>query len=227
MSRNTTKKIEITDEMVDDVQVMSYADFCVKWNVSLKICKKISKEYGVQTFYAKNGNRPHRFIDGVEYKWCGKGHWETLDRFGKLESRWDGLRWACLEHDREERQNFLNSLSPERMKSRIRRQNVARRNNYVKWTPLDEQYIYDVFGGHCAYCRCPVDWNSVEFDHFVPIKHGGKTHPSNMLPTCIRCNRGVGGKASKMPEKWLVKYFGQTLGMEIYLRCSSILSDLK
>lgn len=227
MSRNTTKKIEITDEMLDDIQNMSYSDFCVKWNVSLRICKQITKEYGIQTYYSKNGNRPHKFIGDVEYKWCGKGHWDTLDKFGKTSSRWDGLRWVCLEHDREENKKFLNSLSPEKRKSKIRRHNSTRRNNYVSWTPKDEQYVYDVFSGHCAYCGCPVDWDSVEFDHFVPIKHGGQTHPSNMLPTCTRCNRGVGGKASKMPDKWLVNYFGQEKGKMIYDDCVTILESIK
>ena len=66
MSRNTPKKIEITDEKIDDIQNMSYADFCVKWNVSTRICKKITKEYGIQTYYAQNGNRPHKVVDGVE-----------------------------------------------------------------------------------------------------------------------------------------------------------------
>ncbi len=227
MPRNTTKKIEITDEMIDDIQNMSYSDFCVKWNVSTKICKNISREYDVQTYYSKNGNRPHKFVDDVEYKWCGKGHWDTLDRFGKTLSRWDGLRWVCLDHDRENHRNFLNSLSPEKMKSRIRKHNSTRRNNYVSWIPKNEKYIYDVFGGHCAYCGCPVDWISVEFDHFVPIKRGGQTHPSNMLPTCTRCNRGVGGKASKMPDKWLVHYFGQEKGEMIYIECCTILEKLK
>lgn len=226
MSRDTTKKIEITDEMLDDIQNMSYTDFCVKWNVSTKICKKISKEYGVQTYYAKNGNRPHKIIDGVEYKWCNKGHWETLDKFGKTVSRWDGLRWACLDHDRELSKNLINSMPPEKKKSKIRRQNFSRRKNYVHWTPVDEKYIYELLGGHCAYCSCPVDWDVVEFDHFIPIKHGGTTHPSNMLPTCVRCNRGVGGKASKMPDKWMVEYFGYDRGTEIYNMCLDILAPL-
>lgn len=226
MSRDTTKKIEITDEMLDDIQNMSYTDFCVKWNVSTKICKKISKEYGVQTYYAKNGNRPHKIIDGVEYKWCSKGHWETLDKFGKTISRWDGLRWVCLEHDRELSKNLINSMPPEKKKSKIRKQNFFRRNNYISWTPTDEKYIYDLLGGHCAYCGCPVDWELVEFDHFIPIKHGGTTHPSNMLPTCTRCNRGVGGKASKYPDKWLISYFGQERGEQIYQDCVSVLQSL-
>lgn len=227
MSRNTTKKIEITDEMLEDIQNMSYSDFCVKWNVSSRICKQITKRYGIQPYYNKNGNRPHKFVDDVEYKWCGKGHWDTLDKFGKTSSRWDGLRWVCLEHDKEEHKRFLNSLSPERLKSKIRRHNSTRRNNYVSWTSKDEQYIYDLFSGHCAYCGCPVDWNLVEFDHFIPIKYGGQTHPSNMLPTCTRCNRGVGGKASKMPDKWLVTYFGQEKGGMIYNDCVSILESIR
>lgn len=227
MSRATTKKIEITDEMLDDIQNMSYSDFCVKWNVSTKICKKISREYKVQPYYAKNGNRPHKIIDGIEYKWCGRGHWETLDKFGKTESRWDGLRWACLEHDRDDHRKFLNSLPPEKIKSKVRRYNANRRSKYSKWTSKDEKYIYELFDGHCAYCRCPVDWNSVEFDHFIPIKYGGHTHPSNMLPACVRCNRGIGGKASKLPDKWLIKYFGYECGMKIYLDCISILENLK
>lgn len=227
MSRSTTKKIEITDEMLDDIQNMSYTDFCVKWNVSVKICKKISREYNVQTFYSKNGNRPHKIVDGVEYKWCGNGHWATLDRFGKTSSRWDGLRWSCLDHDRKYTRSYFKNLNPEKYKRMVRKQNFSRRKGYVRWTPSDEKYIYDLFGGHCSYCRCPVDWDLVEFDHFIPIKHGGATHPSNMLPTCVRCNRGIGGKLSKMPDRWLKTYFGDVQGEQIYNECVSILEKLK
>lgn len=227
MSRTTTKKIEITDEMIEDIQNMSYADFCVKWNVSTRICKQITKEYGIETYYAQNGNRPHKIIDGVEYKWCGKGHWETLDKFGKTEVRWDGLRWSCLEHSREDDRNFKNSIPSEKRKVQVRRHNFFRRNNYVSWTPKNEKYIYEIFNGHCAYCGCPVDWDVVEFDHFIPIKQGGATHPSNMLPTCVRCNRGVGGKASKNPQLWLISYFGKDKGTDVYNHCVEVLKGLQ
>lgn len=226
MSRNTTKKIEITDEMVDDLQNMSYSDFCIKWNVSLRICKQITKQYGIQTYYAKNGNRPHKIIDGVEYKWCGDGHWDTLDKFGKTKVRWDGLRWRCLEHDRAYSKKWKESIGSERYKSKVRKDNFARRKGYIKWTPKDEQYIYDLFCGHCAYCGCPVDRDVVEFDHFVPLKRGGVTHPSNMLPSCVRCNRGIDGKMSKDPKQWLMRYFGDNRGLEIYQNCVVVLQSL-
>lgn len=227
MSRNTTKKIEITDEMLDDIQSMSYSDFCVKWNVSLRICKKISREYDVQTYYSKNGNRQHKIVNGVEYKWCGRGHWDTLDSFGKTNARWDGLRWSCLEHDREYSRNLKNTINPKKRKSKIRRDNFRRRSSYVRWTPKDEIFIYELLEGHCAYCGCPVDFDVVEFDHFVPIKYGGVTHPSNMLPSCVRCNRGVGGKMSKKPLEWLKMYFGDELGMDKYSKCVTLLESLK
>lgn len=227
MSRNTTKKIEITDEMLDDIQNMSYADFCVKWNVSTRICKKIAKEYGIQTYYAQNGNRPHKVIDGVEYKWCGRGHWDTLDKFGKTTARWDGLRWTCLEHSREDSKTYIYSRPVETRKAKIRKDNFARKKNYVHWTIKDQQHIYEFFGGHCAYCGCPVDRELVEFDHFIPLKHGGTTHPSNILPSCTRCNRGIGGKMSKLPDVWLITYFGDERGHQIYENCVSILETLK
>ena len=227
MPRTTTKKIEITDEMLEDIQNMSYSDFCIKWNVSTKICKKIAKEYDIETYYAKNGNRPHKFISGVEYKWCGKGHWDTLENFGKTKSRWDGLRWTCLEHDREYSRNQRKEQDPNAKKSYIRRCNFARRKNYIHWTPKNEKYIYDLFEGHCAYCGCPVDIDVVEFDHFIPIKYGGVTHPSNMLPSCVRCNRGVGGKMSKKPYDWLITYFGEIKGLQIYNSCVDVLEGLQ
>ncbi len=230
MSRNTTKKIEITDEMIDDIQNMSYADFCVKWNVSTRICKKITKEYGIQTYYAQNGNRPHKIIGDVEYKWCGAGHWDTLDKFGKTSARWDGLRWKCLEHDREyskQQRKNQKTNNPVEYKSYVRRNNSARRKSYVEWGKEQEDFIFNLFEGHCAYCGCPVDRSLVEFDHFVPIKYGGTTHPSNILPSCVRCNRGVGGKASKHPDKWLIDYFGKERGTQIYNNCVEILKGMK
>ncbi len=44
----------------------------------------------------RNQKIKHKFIDGVELKWCGPcKRWLLLDKFPKNISRWDGLRFEC------------------------------------------------------------------------------------------------------------------------------------
>lgn len=50
----------------------------------------------------------------------------------------------------------------------------------------------------CLYCGK----NDCELvmDHFVPVRHGGRTEVGNLLPCCGQCNAS---KNAKLPEQWL------------------------
>lgn len=49
------------------------------------------------------------------------------------------------------------------------------------------------FNHSCVYCGKPYE----VLDHYVPVKRGGATVPSNEVPACARCNSR---KAAKMPR---------------------------
>jgi len=53
----------------------------------------------------------------------------------------------------------------------------------------------------CVYCLvAPFE----EIEHFVPRSRGGSDDMSNLLPSCIACNRGRGdGKWTRDPWEWL------------------------
>lgn len=49
--------------------------------------------------------------------------------------------------------------------------------------------------GPCVYCGAP----SEDVDHVRPLSRGGVHHESNLVPACMRCNRG---KHSKLLTEW-------------------------
>lgn len=229
----------ITEEMIKDLSQMGDKEFAKKWGTSRQYPIRNRKRLGMKSFNNQHGTKEHLWIDGIEHKWCQTGHWERVDSFYKMSSRWDGLRgWckACSEKIRRERYK-----DKERDRQRLwkmsdrgrasqrgtwRRQTAKKKGAYVLWLPEHEQRAYEYFGGRCAYCGKSLDFLKVEFDHFIPIKQGGKTHPNNMLPCCKKCNHGVGGKFSKDALEWLHEKFGELNGNMIYLVCQTALSHL-
>ena len=61
----------------------------------------------------------------------------------------------------------------------------------------------------CIYClSAPFE----EIEHFVPRSRGGTNDLSNLLPACIKCNRGRNtGKHDKDPWEWLESVHPQRL----------------
>ena len=56
------------------------------------------------------------------------------------------------------------------------------------------QEVRDRAGGTCEYCRLPDSLHDIPFeiDHAVAIKHHGPTVSSNLVYSCLRCNRHKG-----------------------------------
>ncbi|MFJ5103188.1 HNH endonuclease [Streptomyces sp. NPDC088554] len=55
----------------------------------------------------------------------------------------------------------------------------------------------------CAFCGGPYE----EIEHVMPLSRGGEHSLDNIVPSCIECNRGVGGKHSRDPWEWLAERF--------------------
>jgi len=53
-----------------------------------------------------------------------------------------------------------------------------------------EQWISRVefYGWRCRYCDNPLDSETLTKDHAIPIARGGTNWPSNLVPSCQRCN---------------------------------------
>jgi 5-methylcytosine-specific restriction endonuclease McrA len=233
-------KLIPSQDMLDDLSKMGDKDFSSKWGVSIAMPVKLRKRYNIKSFNNKHGTVEHKFEDGQEYKWCQKGHWELIVNFGKHSSRWDGLRGHCKLHSNESRvKSYDNTngaekarkwLQTEKGKSSkratMRKVWAKRRGNYIKFDLVDEEKIYELCNKSCAYCKTPITFDGLEFDHFIPINSGGMTEPKNMLPACVSCNRGRGGKFDKDPYQWLMTKFGAYIGEQIYQNCVTILESI-
>ena len=236
------KKKVFTQEMLEDLEKIGDVEFSVKWNVSRNWLIRERRKLGIQPFTKQHGLREHRIIDGLESKYCPRagGHWESVNGFGKANNRYDGLRGICKVHEAQRtRERYVITDKNEKAKkwrktesgrasqrSTWRRVKAKKDNAYILWLPEHEQRAYEYFGGRCSYCGKSVEFLKVEFDHFVPITKGGKTHPNNMLPCCKKCNHGVGGKFNKEALGWLHDKFGELNGNMIYLVCQTALAQL-
>jgi hypothetical protein len=227
-----------SQEMMDDYSVMGDLDLSTKYGVSRNLVIRTRKRYNLPSFNKQHGTKEHKIDDGVEYKWCQKGHWEKVENFGKHTSRYDGLRGWCksCEHEKNgeyydkndgaaKMRRWLQTETGRNSRSATMRKTYEqRRGCYVKFDLQDEKNAYDACGGTCVYCKISVPFSVIEFDHFIPVKLGGKTEPSNMLPACKSCNNN---KRAKHPKDWLSKKYGQSIGEMIYNECVSTLEKLK
>lgn len=115
-------------------------------------------------------------------------------------------RWARQHPDRKilanrqwEERNLL-SLAAKQQRRRARKKAAT----VVPFT-LDELLSSwaddDLYG--CAFCGGPFE----EIEHVVPICRGGEHSIANLVPSCVDCNRGVGGKGQRDPWEWLAERF--------------------
>lgn len=234
------KRKPLTEEMLLDLQSMGDMEFCEKWDTSRQYPIRTRKRLGIKSFNNQHGTVEHKFENGLEYKWCQKEHWELVSKFGKNKTRWDGLRGWCKACESENRmyhydkndgakrvRDWRKTERGKKLQSLIMIRSWRKRKPYyIKFEPNDEENIYRLCDNSCAYCKTPIAFENIEFDHFVPIKLGGYTETKNMLPACKNCNRGRGGKFDKDPYQWLMTKFGAFYGEQIYLRCVKILESL-
>jgi 5-methylcytosine-specific restriction endonuclease McrA len=235
------KRYEPSQEMIDDMSAMGDADLSEKWEVSRYLIIRLRKRLGIKSFTAQHGTIEHKVIGGVENKYCQHCTlWLPITNFGKNVTRRDGLRGWCKGCESENRKTkYVENDGAAKMrgwlkteaggKSRsatMRKVYAKRRDNYIKFERSDMEHVYSLCNNSCAYCETEARFVELEFDHFIPIKLGGKTEPSNMLPACPNCNRGRGGKFDREPREWILWRFGEKNGQEIYDRCVNILENL-
>jgi 5-methylcytosine-specific restriction endonuclease McrA len=230
--RTSTLMYTPSQEMLDDFTKLGDKELAEKWHVSMKLLVDLRKRHGIKSFKNRHGLIPHKVEDGIEYKWCGSGHWENVDNFGRHSSRYDGLRGHCKEHSNESsRRAKQKEYSTPEGKSKVRFYNNRRKTALTLWEHQDEIRAFELYDNRCGYCGTPVTPYTVEYDHLLPVSRGGKTIPSNMIPSCSKCNRGVGGKYARLVEDWIVEKFGYEIGntilMKIYEKQSIIAEETR
>jgi 5-methylcytosine-specific restriction endonuclease McrA len=203
--------------------------------------KSLKKRRGVD-WKPKFRGIAHNFIDGVEHKWCPVGkHWVLLDGFYKCSTRYDGVAGVCIQHSKEYTKIYAKTeksiqrtrawkQSPngkECARRTWRRKKAEKERVYISWLKSDEHFAYDLFDHKCAYCGTEIEFLTLEFDHFVPIKLGGLTEPKNMVPCCYVCNHGDGGKFAKDALEWLTEKFGERIALLIYLDVKKKLKQVR
>lgn len=224
-----TRKIIFTADMIADLSLMGDQDFSKKWQIDRGVVIRRRKELGIKSFNNKHGTVEHRIENGVELKLCQHcREWKPVNEFRKKKSRIDGLDGWCRSCSniigrkhyvmgagatkaKMWRQTPTGKLS---LRTTWRKQSAIKKNAYVQWSPADEQKIFDIFKGLCAYCDIPITLLTCEFDHFIPMAKGGLTEPANMVPCCSPCNRGPNGKFDQEPEIFLRN--NQTKYAQIY-----------
>lgn len=57
-----------------------------------------------------------------------------------------------------------------------------------KLNKKEREFVYNKYGGHCAYCGKEIEYKDMQVDHAKPLKTGGSDKMDNMLPACRSCN---------------------------------------
>ena len=48
--------------------------------------------------------------------------------------------------------------------------------------------VYEMYGGHCAYCGREIDIKDMQVDHVQAVYLGGEDEMANYRPACRQCN---------------------------------------
>ena len=64
--------------------------------------------------------------------------------------------------------------------------------------------IWSKYGGHCAYCGCPLKYREMTVDHLKPKSRKGSGKTTNLMPACQRCNTAKGADGLEMLRITLV-----------------------
>lgn len=68
--------------------------------------------------------------------------------------------------------------------------------------------VYEMYGGHCAYCGREIDIKEMQVDHVQAVYLGGKDELANYRPACRQCNF----YKSTMSVEGLREQFGLIVG---------------
>ena len=79
---------------------------------------------------------------------------------------------------------------------------VKRPKNQVRFS---RQNIYARDKYRCQYCGRKLPVENLSYDHVVPKSRGGKTLWSNIVTSCMACNRKKGGRTPKEANMRLIR----------------------
>lgn len=127
-----------------------------------------------------------------------------------------------------ENKNTLNARTrewrlrnPERLRAYDHQRRTQRAYNPEAWNPSYMSRALEYFNHTCAYCGSQLHDLFGEivphWDHYIPIKTGGTTVATNMLPACSKCNLS---KNAADPIEWLTRKFGKSKAATIRRRVS-------
>ncbi|GGY88658.1 HNH endonuclease [Streptomyces nitrosporeus] len=99
--------------------------------------------------------------------------------------------------------------NPERYRALARHHSAVRRARKAATTVIsfthDDMLAdwedHDLYG--CVFCGGPFE----EIEHILPLSRGGEHSLANIVPSCVDCNRGAGGKHARDPWEWLAERF--------------------
>ena len=171
----------------------------MKW---LKQCTKCGEEKPIEAFSrnaaSKTGYRP-------ACKVCDRAGINKQGRRAYEKKYWSGAKGSekkarikqCREKKLEAYTAVLQAYrKTDTFKARHRAHAATRRarmrDAFIE--AVDYQTIYEVSSKTCVYCGKPLDFEEVEFDHFIPIAKGGRHERSNIRVSCLRCNRVKGAR---------------------------------
>ena len=129
-------------------------------------------------------------------KWCSRCRaWHDISRFNADRSRGDGLTASCrirgailpsasVEWHKDHHRLIYRQMYAGPGGALIRARVYGRKRNIDPVLPQWRAFLFDGFGGECAYCDSPAE----TIDHIIPVKLGGLTCRGNLLPACRSCN---------------------------------------
>lgn len=74
-----------------------------------------------------------------------------------------------------------------------RRKNLLKANGTLDKEKIKERFKY--YENKCYYCK--QSSNNLQMDHRIPLSRGGSNWPSNIVPSCLKCNSTKGSKTEK------------------------------
>ncbi|WP_217449215.1 HNH endonuclease [Deinococcus sp. JMULE3] len=92
--------------------------------------------------------------------------------------------------------------NPERVRMWKMRRRALENNAEGSFTPQELREKLAEYSGKCHWCGSLTD--KPELDHLIPLSKGGSNWISNIVPSCVSCNRR---KSNIMPEEFLARQF--------------------
>ena len=132
----------------------------------------------------KNHNKIHGPKNPLTEKLCpGCGTVKPASTFGHESRSQSGLRPRCIQCTNDYNRDYRGT---EQGRAVIHNSRHRRRSRMQDtFTAAELRRRLAAFGRKCAYCGGPYE----ELDHIIPLSRGGSNKISNIVPSCVHCNR--------------------------------------